>query len=81
MSFARLPAAARPEWIKKKVSGEQFDLMTVTGTGDLFLADAANDVILLYLNNEALQVESLQPAGLFPQPHLGYRYDQGSRRQ
>jgi uncharacterized protein (AIM24 family) len=57
MNFTRA-SSGMDKWIKKKISGEQFDLMNVTGTGDLFLADAANEVILLYLNNEALQVDS-----------------------
>ncbi len=55
MSFSRMSTGAQ-QWLKKKISGEQFDLMQVTGQGDLFLADAANNIILLYLNNESLQV-------------------------
>ncbi len=57
MNFARKGGGV-DKWLKKKISGEQFTLMEVTGTGDLFLADAANDIVLLYLNNESLQVES-----------------------
>src|SRR5450756_882343 len=40
--------------------------MEVTGSGDLFCADAANDIILLYLNNEAIGVESLNLLAFTP---------------
>jgi uncharacterized protein (AIM24 family) len=65
MSFARMSTGAQ-QWLKKKISGEQFDLMQVTGQGDLFLADAANNIILLYLNNESIQVESLNLLAFSP---------------
>lgn len=58
MNFARKGSGGADKWLKKKISGEQFTLMEVSGQGDLFLADAANNIILLYLNNEALAVES-----------------------
>ncbi len=65
MAFSRASSGV-DKWIKKKISGEQFDLMVVNGSGDLFLADAANDIILLYLNNESLQVESLNLLAFSP---------------
>ena len=65
MNFQRMSSGAQ-QWLKKKISGEQFDLMQVTGEGDLFLADAANDIILLYLNNESLQAESLNLLAFSP---------------
>ncbi len=65
MNFSRASSGV-DKWIKKKISGEQFDLMVVNGAGDLFLADAANDIILLYLNNESLQVESLNLLAFSP---------------
>jgi uncharacterized protein (AIM24 family) len=65
MSFTRKGGGV-DKWLKKKVSGEEFTLMEVSGTGDLFLADAANDIILLYLSNEALQVESLNLLAFTP---------------
>lgn len=65
MSFARKGGGAS-KWIKKQVSGEEFTLMEVTGQGDLFLADAANDIILLYLDNEAIGVESLNLLAFTP---------------
>ncbi len=65
MNFQRMSSGAQ-QWLKKKISGEQFELMQVTGEGDLFLADAANDIILLYLSNESLQVESLNLLAFSP---------------
>jgi len=65
MNFARKGGGAA-KWVKKAVSGEQFTLMEVTGQGDLFLADAANDIILLYLQNEAIGVESLNLLAFTP---------------
>ena len=65
MQFARKGGGAA-KWVKKAVSGEQFTLMEVTGEGDLFLADAANDIILLYLQNEAIGVEALNLLAFSP---------------
>jgi uncharacterized protein (AIM24 family) len=65
VTFARKGGGAA-KWLKKQVSGEEFTLMEATGTGDLFLADAANDVVLLYLDNEAIGVESLNLLAFTP---------------
>jgi len=65
MQFARKGGGAA-KWVKKAVSGEQFTLMEVTGQGDLFLADAANDIILLYLQDEAIGVEALNLLAFTP---------------
>lgn len=66
MSFARQGSGGASKYIKKKISGEQFSLMMTQGTGDLFLADAANNVILLYLQNESLAVEALNLLAFTP---------------
>ncbi|MFW6113801.1 MAG: AIM24 family protein [Actinomycetota bacterium] len=66
MSFTRQGSGGAAKYLKKKVSGEQFSLMMVEGSGDLFLADAANNVILLYLNNESLAVEALNLLAFTP---------------
>ena len=65
MNFAKKGGGAG-KWLKKQVSGEQFTLMEVNGQGDLFLADAANDIILLYMDNEAIGVESLNLLAFTP---------------
>jgi len=42
--------------LKKAVTGEGIQLMKVTGTGEVFLADRAQDVHLLYLENDSITV-------------------------
>jgi len=42
--------------LKKAVSGEGTSLMKITGTGEVFLADQAQDVHLIYLENDAITV-------------------------
>ena len=42
--------------LKKAVSGEGTTLMKMTGTGEVFLADTAQDIHLLYLENDAITV-------------------------
>src|SRR4030042_2059200 len=59
IGFARQETGGSAKWVKKQVSGEAFTLMMCQGTGDLFLADASNDIVLVYLNNEAITVEAL----------------------
>ncbi|HYP47703.1 MAG TPA: AIM24 family protein, partial [Thermoleophilaceae bacterium] len=41
---------------KKAVTGEGTQLMKITGTGEVFLADQAQDVHLIYLENDAITV-------------------------
>ncbi|MFH1150272.1 MAG: AIM24 family protein [Actinomycetota bacterium] len=65
MTFSKKGGGAA-KWLKKAVSGESFTLMEVTGQGDLFLADGANDIVLLYLNNESIGVESLNLLAFTP---------------
>jgi uncharacterized protein (AIM24 family) len=42
--------------LKKAVSGEGTSLMKMTGTGEVFLADQAQDVHLIYLENDFITV-------------------------
>src|ERR687898_3271868 len=42
--------------LKKAVSGEGTQLMKISGTGEVFLADQAQDVHLIYLENDAITV-------------------------
>ena len=42
--------------LKKAVSGEGQSLMKMTGTGEVFLADTAQDIHLVYLENEKITV-------------------------
>lgn len=40
------------KFLKSKLTGEGVPLMDVTGTGEVFLADAAKDVMVFYLDND-----------------------------
>ncbi len=42
--------------LKKAVSGEGTQLMKMTGSGEVFLADQAQDIHLIYLENDAITV-------------------------
>jgi uncharacterized protein (AIM24 family) len=42
--------------LKKAVSGEGTQLMKISGTGEVFLADQAQDVHLIYLENDSITV-------------------------
>ncbi|MBC7247829.1 MAG: AIM24 family protein [Actinobacteria bacterium] len=66
ISFTRQGSGGIDKWVKKAISGESFTLMLAQGTGDLFLADAANDIVLLYLNNESITVEALNLLAFTP---------------
>ncbi|MDN5745786.1 MAG: AIM24 family protein, partial [Nocardioidaceae bacterium] len=44
------------KFLKKALSGEGMSLMRVEGQGDVFLADTADDVHVLHLNNSGLSV-------------------------
>jgi uncharacterized protein (AIM24 family) len=42
--------------LKKAVTGEGIQLMKVTGSGEVFLADTAQDIHLIYLENDSITV-------------------------
>src|ERR1051325_1235264 len=42
--------------LKKAVTGEGTQLMKITGTGEVFLADQAQDIHLIYLENDFITV-------------------------
>jgi uncharacterized protein (AIM24 family) len=42
--------------LKKAVTGEGTQLMKITGTGEVFLADQAQDIHLIYLENDQITV-------------------------
>lgn len=44
--------------LKKMTTGEGTSLMKISGAGEVFLADAAQDIQLLYLENESITVNS-----------------------
>lgn len=55
VEFAYQGAGAK-KLIKKMVTGEDLQLMKVTGQGDVFLADYAAEVHVVYLENDSITV-------------------------
>jgi len=52
VTFEHAGSGGMGRMLKKAVSGEGTQLMKVTGTGEVFLADLAQDVHLIYLEND-----------------------------
>jgi uncharacterized protein (AIM24 family) len=56
VSFEHAGSGGMSRLLKKAVSGEGTTLMRMSGTGEVFLADTAQDIHLLYLENDAITV-------------------------
>jgi uncharacterized protein (AIM24 family) len=56
VSFEHAGSGGMSRLIKKAVSGEGTTLMKMSGTGEVFLADTAQDIHLIYLENDAITV-------------------------
>lgn len=56
VSFEHAGSGGMSRMIKKAVSGEGTTLMKISGTGEVFLADTAQDIHLIYLENDAITV-------------------------
>src|SRR3954451_21394350 len=55
-SFEHAGSGGVSRMLKKAVTGEGQDLMKISGTGEVFLADQAQDIHLLYLEGEKITV-------------------------
>jgi uncharacterized protein (AIM24 family) len=56
VAFEHAGSGGMSRMLKKAVSGEGTTLMKMAGTGEVFLADTAQDIHLLYLENDAITV-------------------------
>jgi uncharacterized protein (AIM24 family) len=56
VSFEHAGTGGLSRMVKKAVSGEGTTLMKMSGTGEVFLADTAQDIHLIYLENDAITV-------------------------
>jgi uncharacterized protein (AIM24 family) len=56
VSFEHAGSGGMSRMLKKAVSGEGTTLMKISGTGEVFLADTAQDIHLIYLENDAITV-------------------------
>jgi len=54
--FGHAGSGGMSRMLKKAVTGEGQSLMKISGTGEVFLADAAQDVHLIYLEGEKITV-------------------------
>ncbi len=54
--FQALGSGGASKWLKQKMTGEGVPLMEVTGAGEVFLADAAKDIQVFYLENDTVSV-------------------------
>jgi uncharacterized protein (AIM24 family) len=54
VGFEHAGSGGMGRFIKKAVSGEGTQLMKVTGSGEVFLADLAQDIHLIYLENDSI---------------------------
>jgi uncharacterized protein (AIM24 family) len=56
VAFEHAGSGGMSRMLKKAVSGEGTTLMKMSGTGEVFLADTAQDIHLLFLENDAITV-------------------------
>ncbi|HET6551146.1 MAG TPA: AIM24 family protein [Solirubrobacter sp.] len=56
VTFEHAGSGGLSRMLKKAVTGEGSQLMKVTGSGEVFLADQAQDVHLIYLENDMITV-------------------------
>lgn len=53
-TFDYAGAGGMKKYLKSKVTGEGVRLMDIAGAGEVFLADAAKDVMIFYLDNDTI---------------------------
>jgi len=56
VSFEHAGSGGLGRMLKKAVTGEGTQLMKLTGTGEVFVADQAQDIHLIYLENDSVTV-------------------------
>jgi uncharacterized protein (AIM24 family) len=56
VTFEHAGSGGMSRLLKKAVTGEGARLMKITGTGEVFLADRAQDIHLIYLENDRITV-------------------------
>ena len=54
--FDHAGSGGASKWLKKAFTGEGVPLMSISGAGEVFLADQASDVQVLYLDNDMVTV-------------------------
>ncbi len=54
--FTNTGSGGIDKFLKKAVTGEGVDMMTCSGQGELFLADSASEIQVIYLENDMISV-------------------------
>ena len=54
--FQNTGSGGLDKWMKSKLTGEGVDMMQCTGTGELFVADLASEIQVMYLENDMISV-------------------------
>jgi uncharacterized protein (AIM24 family) len=56
VKFQNTGSGGMGKWLKKAMTGEGVDMMQCTGQGELFVADLASEIQILYLENDTISV-------------------------
>ena len=78
VSFEHAGSGGMGRFIKKAVSGEGTSLMKASGTGEMFLADTAQDIHLIKLENDAITCNGANVLAFDAGHRLGHH--EGQRR-
>ncbi len=54
--FQNTGSGGLDKWMKQKLTGEGVDIMQCTGQGELFVADLASEIQVIYLENDMISV-------------------------
>ncbi|QTE31052.1 AIM24 family protein [Pengzhenrongella sicca] len=54
--FANTGSGGLDKFVKSKLTGEGVDMMQCTGAGELFIADVASEIQVMYLEDDAISV-------------------------
>ena len=54
--FQNTGSGGLDKWMKQKLTGEGVDMMQCTGAGELFVADLASEIQVMYLENDQISV-------------------------
>src|SRR5262245_5863377 len=78
VQFQGLGAGGVGKWLKSKVTGEGVPIMKMTGQGDVFLANEAQDIYLIDLEgNDALSINGANVLAFEPSLQYDIKFVQG----
>ncbi len=78
VQFQALGAGGVGKWLKSKVTGEGVPIMKMTGRGDVFLANEAQDIYLIDLEgNDALSINGANVLAFEPTLQYDIKFVQG----